>query len=225
MLKQSIDVDRQVALGVDCTVDEGVLLGYRTGRKLDDYALQIGSNAFIRAGSIIYGGTCIGSGLQTGHNVVIREQNQIGNDLNIWNHSTIDYGCVIGDGVKIHCSVYIAQFTVLEDDVFLAPGVMVANDPHPLCGECMRGPTIRQGARIGINVTLLPHITIGAGSLIGAGSVVTKDIPDGVVVYGNPARVVKSVEDLECSFGYFKQAYLGGLDGRAQLRRYGRRGS
>ena len=133
----------------------------------------------------------IGARLETGHNVVIREDNVLGDDVKIWNNTTIDYGCRIGHRVKIHTNCYIAQFTVLEDDVFLAPGVAVANDPHPGCAfssQCMRGPTVRAGAQIGAGVTLLPFVTIGRRALVGAGSVVTRDVPDEVVVAGNPAR-------------------------------------
>jgi acetyltransferase-like isoleucine patch superfamily enzyme len=206
----------QVILGEGCTVDEGVLLGYLTGRRIDDHTLLIGDGACIRVGTVIYAGTRIGAGLQTGHNVVIREENEIGDHLNIWNNSTIDYGCMIGSGVKIHCNVYVAQFTVLEDDVFLAPGVVIANDPHPLCGLCMKGPTIKTGARIGVNVTLLPHITVGEGALIGAGSVVTHDIPPCTVAYGNPARPRKHVDELTCDFGLVEHPYRDRLDVKSQ---------
>lgn len=197
-------------------IDPGVILGYQTGRRIEDVSLHIGQDARIRSGTVIYAGSRIGAGLQTGHHVVIREQNTIGDELNIWNSSTIDYGCEIGSKVKIHCNVYIAQYTILEDNVFLAPGVTTANDPHPLCGLCMRGPTIKQGARIGVNVTLLSHITIGEGALIGAGSVVTKDIPPYVVAYGNPARPVKSVDELPCQFDKVDRPYVNGLDVHAR---------
>jgi acetyltransferase-like isoleucine patch superfamily enzyme len=181
--------------------DPGVVVGYRPGRQPKDPRLILGSGAKLRSGTILYGGSRIGARLETGHNVVIREDNELGDDVKIWNNSTIDYGCRIGSRVKIHTNVYLAQFTTLEDDVFLAPGVTVANDPHPGCAfslECMRGPTVRQGAQVGVNVTLLPFVTIGRRSLIGAGSVVTRDIPDEVVVAGNPARVIRSIWELGC---------------------------
>jgi acetyltransferase-like isoleucine patch superfamily enzyme len=216
MKAPSLALSEQLLLGEGCQVDPGVVLGYLTGRRIDDVTLRIGSGAHIRAGTVIYAGSCIGAGLETGHNVVIREENAIGDHLNIWNSSTIDYGCTIGSGVKIHCNVYVAQFTTLEDEVFLAPGVIIANDPHPLCGLCMRGPTIKRGARIGVNVTLLPHITIGEGAFIGAGSVVTRDIPAHTLAYGNPARPVRAVEELPCPFDLVEQPYRDGLDVRAQ---------
>jgi acetyltransferase-like isoleucine patch superfamily enzyme len=212
MNKVLFELTDKINLGEQHDIDDDVILGYITGRSIADPALYIGPDARIRSGTVIYAGSTIGTRLQTGHNVVIREENSIGDDLNIWNNATIDYGCVIGNNVKIHCNVYVAQFTTLEDDVFLAPGVMIANDPHPLCGLCMRGPTIQRGARIGVNVTLLPHVTIGEGALIGAGSVVTKDIPAFSVAYGNPAQPVKSVNDLTCSFNYVEHPYMDGFD-------------
>lgn len=206
----------QVVLGVGCNVDPGAVLGYLTGRHIADLTLLIGPGARIRCGTVIYVGSTIGAGLETGHNVVIREENVIGNRLNIWNSSTIDYGCLIGSDVKIHCNVYVAQFTTLEDEVFLAPGVTIANDPHPLCGLCMRGPTIKRGARIGANVTLLPHVIVGEGALIGAGSVVVHDIPPRTLAYGNPARPIRPVDELSCPFDLVEHAYVNSLDVRTR---------
>ncbi len=205
-----------VNLGDGYEVESGAILGYLPGRRITDIRLRIGPGARIRSGTVIYAGSTIGSALETGHNVVIREENTIGDALSIWNNSTIDYGCIIGDNVKIHCNVYVAQFTTLEDDVFLAPGVTIANDPHPACGLCMRGPTIKRGVRIGVNATLLSHITIGEGALIGAGSVVTRDIPAFGVAYGNPARPVGSVGELPCPFDLVERPYVDGLDVKAR---------
>lgn len=191
-------------------IDRDVLLGYPTGRHLAETALYIGPGARLRSGTVIYVGSRIGRGLQTGHGVVIREENLIGDDVQIWSHAVIDYGCRIGNRVKIHCHGYVAQFTTLEDDVFLAPGVTIANDPHPGCPasrECMRGPTVRRGAQIGAGVTLLPGIVIGEHALIGAGSVVTRDIPARAVAYGNPARVVRTIDDLTCPTGRVEKPY------------------
>jgi len=202
------------------TIDEGVSLGYPTGRHIADPALRIGRGAAVRSGSVIYVGSTIGRGLQTGHNVVIREENIIGDNLNIWSNSVIDYGCRIGNNVKIHSNVYIAQFTVIEDDAFLAPGVSVANDMRPLCAECTRagGPTIKRGARIGVNVTILPRVVIGEYALVGAGAVVTKDVPPYAVVYGNPARVVTTVDELDCPLHPGEKAYINGLNNNCGAR-------
>ena len=193
-------------------IDPNVTLGYPTGRSVDNMTLKIGPEATISSGSIIYAGSTIGAHFTTGHNVTIREENVIGNNVGIWSNSVIDYGCRIGNNVRIHTNVYVAQFTVLEDDVFLAPGVSIANDPRPLCAACthQHGPVIRRGARIGVNVTILPGVEIGEHALIGAGSVVTRDVPSGAVVYGNPGRVHGEVDDLPCPLKLSGQAYANG---------------
>ena len=200
----------QVILGTDVSVDDNVALGYLTGRKIKDYTLRIGDGAKIRCGAVIYGGTTIGTGLQTGHNVTIREENEIGDNFQIWNCTTIDYGCKIGMNVKIHCNCYIAQFTVVEDNAFMAPGVTIANDIHPGCefsAQCMKGPHIEEGVEIGVNVTILPFVRIGAHSVIGSGAVITKDIPPGSVVVGNPGRVICGIHDLKCQSGLTERPY------------------
>ena len=173
-----------VHLGDGSVIDPGVLLGYPSGRPGVTGDTRVGRGARIRSGTIIYAAVEIGDDFETGHHAIVREENRIGSHCALWNNSTIDYGCVIGDRVKIHCNVYIAQFTVLEDDVFLAPGVTIANDPHPICSKCMQGPTVRRGARVGVNATLLPLITIGENALVGAGSVVTADVAPGMLVAG-----------------------------------------
>lgn len=199
-----------IIIGENHQIGDGVIIGHEPTRRIQDVQLIIGKNAKIRAGTVIYKGVKIGDGLETGHGVIIREENIIGHNFKIWNNSTIDYGCNIGNDVKIHCNVYVSQFTVIEDDCILAPGVLLANDPHPGCQfykECMKGPIIKRGAKIGIGVIILPFVTIGEESLIGAGSVVTKDIPPRTVAYGNPAKIIKSIDELRCSKGIIERPY------------------
>jgi len=199
----------EVRVGERALIDAGVILGYTPARG-DNHLLIIGPDSRIRSGTVIYSGSDIGCNLETGHNVVIREQNQIGDNLRIWSNSVIDYGCKVGNNVKIHNNVYITQFTIIEDDAFIGPGATLANDIHPGCPralECMRGPIIRKGAQVGINACVLPRVVIGEYALIGAGSVVTKDIPPGSVAYGNPAEVRGSIEDLVCTTGLVDKPY------------------
>ena len=183
----------KIKIGKEPTIDENVILGYPSGRSKTIDPLVIGDDAVIRSGSVIYQAVTIGNSFQTGHHVVIREENQIGNDVAIWTGTVIDYGCRIGNRVKIHTNVYIAQYTVIEDDVFIAPGTTFANDKYPVSAH-LEGPHIKRGARIGVNVTVLPGVVIGEQALVGAGSVVTRNVPDGVVVIGNPARLFQKQE-------------------------------
>jgi acetyltransferase-like isoleucine patch superfamily enzyme len=187
-----------VEVGAGLTADEGVLIGYRSGRPVPD-RLVVGPDARLRTGTILYAGSRIGARLQTGHHTIIREECTIEDDVAVWSNSVIDYGCTIGAGVKIHTNCYVAQFSEIGDNAFLAPGVSFANDLYPGDEDSaanMRGPVIEPGAQLGVNVTVLPYVRVGAGAIVGAGSVVTRDIPAGMVAYGNPAKPVGRVEDL-----------------------------
>jgi acetyltransferase-like isoleucine patch superfamily enzyme len=186
-------------VGPGLNADPDVLLGYAAGRPVTG-ALVLGRNVRLRSGTVLYEGSSIGSGFETGHHVVVREECRIGDDVVVWSNSVIDYGCRIGNGVKIHCNCYIAQFTEIGDGAFLAPGVTIANDLYPgsaASRQVMSGPSIGAGAQIGVNVTILPFVRIGKGALVGAGSTVTRDLTEGAVAYGNPAVVRGSVDDLE----------------------------
>jgi acetyltransferase-like isoleucine patch superfamily enzyme len=187
----------EIVIGDGLDADPGVSLAHPSCRPTPG-GLVLGPGARLRSGTVIYAGSIIGRNLETGHNVVIREENRIGDHVCVWANSVVDYGCVIGSGVKIHCNCYVAQFTEIEDDVFLAPGVTIANDLFPGdegSARAMTGPRIEAGAQIGANVTILPYVTIGRGALVGAGSVVTKDIPAGFIAYGNPARPERRIAE------------------------------
>ena len=184
--------------GPDLQADPGVLLAYLSGRCRAE-VLTLGTGAVLRSGTVLYAGSTIGDRFTTGHNVVVREENLIGDDVSVWAGSVVDYGCTIGHGVKIHTNCYVAQFTVIGDGAFLAPGVSIANDLYPGDSESaarMVGPVIGAGAQIGVGCVLLPNVRIGERAVVGSGSVVSRDVPAGMVAFGNPARVHRAVADL-----------------------------
>jgi acetyltransferase-like isoleucine patch superfamily enzyme len=202
--------DSLVRLGEDCNIEAGAVLGRLPDREAEVTALELGDGAHVRSGTVIYACSTIGRGLETGHNVVIREENSFGDGVSVWSGSCIDYGCTVGSRVKVHCLCYVAQFTVIEDDVFIGPGVTLTNDFHPGCDEfreCMRGPRIGEGAVIGAHATILPRVDIGKKAFVAAGSVVTADVPPETVVAGNPARTMGSVYDMKCKTGLTEFPY------------------
>jgi acetyltransferase-like isoleucine patch superfamily enzyme len=188
----------EVSIGGGLNADAGVTIGYPPARPGSD-PLHVGPDARLRGGTVLYLGSRIGARFQTGHHVVVREECAIGDDVAVWSNTVVDYGCRIGNRVKIHSNCYVAQYTQIDDDAFLAPGVTIANDLYPGrtdSADVMSGPSIGAGAQIGVNVTILPFVRLGPGCLIGAGSVVVRDVPAWAVAYGNPAVVRGRVDEL-----------------------------
>lgn len=187
-------------LGEGAAIGEFVVLGVPPrGHAPGELRLVIGPRATIRSHSVVYAGNIIGAGLETGHGVLIRESNEIGDDVSIGSHSIVEHHVIIGRGVRIHSNAFIPEFSVLEAGAWVGPNVVLTNALYPLgrgVKESLRGPTIRSGAKIGANATLLPGIVVGQGALVGAGAVVLDDVPDGAVVVGNPARLVGPVSDV-----------------------------
>jgi perosamine synthetase len=177
----------QVNIGKGTVIEDNVVLGNR-----DDGVVTIGENSRIRSGSIIYSDVVIGRGLKTGHNVLIREDTQIGDDVLVGTNTVVDGHCRIGNRVAMQTNVYVTAYTVVEDDVFLGPCSVTTNDKYMEYGAKLAGATIKREARVGANSTILPGVTVGERAVIGSGTVVTKDVPDGAVVAGNPAKELTS---------------------------------
>ena len=127
----------------------------------------------------------------------MREGCQIGDRVIIGTHVTVENEVSIGRDSKLQTGAYIAAWTTIEEHCFIAPCVVTSNDNFMGRSEARfaqrGGPTIRRGARVGANVTLLPNIEVGAEAFVAAGSVVTRDVPPGKLVMGSPARVVRAV--------------------------------
>ena len=154
----------------------------------------IGRDCVIRDGTILYSQATLGDNVQTGHGVLIREDTVIGDKCVIGTNTIIEDNCHIGDRVSIQSAVYIPTNTIIEDDVFVGPRVCFTNDKYMGRGEIhLLGAHVEIGARIGANATILPGIRIGRDSVVGAGAVVTKNVPPCSIVAGNPARNVGEV--------------------------------
>jgi acetyltransferase-like isoleucine patch superfamily enzyme len=181
------------------------------GKSEGELPLTIGADAVIRAFTTLYAGSSFGERLQTGQGASVRERNHVGDDVSVGTNAVLEFGNHIGSRVRIHSGCFLEMAT-LEDDVFVGPNVVFTDDPHPMnCPryqECRGGAVVRRLARIGANATLLPGVEVGEGALVGAGAVVVKDVPAGMVIAGNPARVVKAVAELTCPPGFFERPYV-----------------
>ena len=129
--------------------------------------------------------------------VHILPETVIGNDCNICDHVFIENDIIIGNRVTIKCGVQLWDGIRIEDDVFIGPNATFCNDIFPRSKhypEKFLQTILKKGCSIGANATILPGLTIGEGAMVGAGSVVTKSVPDYIVVSGNPAKVVRNLE-------------------------------
>jgi acetyltransferase-like isoleucine patch superfamily enzyme len=161
----------------------------------------IGSGTVISTGAIVFAGSSIGANCIVGDQSCIRERVTLADDCILGRGSLIENDTTVGSGTRIQADAYITAYSTLEEDVFIAPCVVTTNDNFmgrtEVRRELMKGPTIRRSARIGGGAVLCPGIEIGEEAFVGAGAVVTKDVPPGVVVVGSPARVIRDVNPEE----------------------------
>jgi len=140
----------------------------------------------------------IGEGTSVWQFVVILAQARIGRDCNINAHCFIENDVVLGDRVTVKCGVYLWDGLRVADDVFIGPNATFTNDRLPRSKQYPESfpiTVIESGASIGAAAVILPGLTIGAGAMIGAGAVVTHDVPARALVVGNPARIVRYLDE------------------------------
>jgi acetyltransferase-like isoleucine patch superfamily enzyme len=164
--------------------------------------LTIGDRATVCAGAIVLAGARLGSGSVVGDRAHVRERAVIGQASVVGAGVSIDNDVTIGARVRIQTGSYITAFSVIEDDVFVAPCVTTTNDNtmgrHPRPPEFeLRGARLRRACRVGAGAVLLPGIEVGEEAFVAAGSVVTRDVPARTLVLGAPARESRQVEDEE----------------------------
>ncbi len=178
------------------------VLGSKSTAKRDPLPpATIGAGTVISTGAIVFAGATIGAGCIVGDQACVRERVTLGDDVVVGRGSLVENDTTVGRGTRIQADAYITAYSTLEEDVFIAPCVVTTNDNFmgrtEQRKELMKGPTIRRGARVGGGAVLLPGIEVGEEAFVGAGAVVTKDVPPKTIVYGNPARPVRDVPEAE----------------------------
>jgi UDP-3-O-[3-hydroxymyristoyl] glucosamine N-acyltransferase len=201
-------IHRTTQVGERCVVEDHVVLGKRPqlrpqssarGGELDPLVLE--SGVTVCCGAVVYAGAHVGADAIIGDQAQVRERTTIGRGSVVGRASSVDFGARVGAHVLIQTGVYVTGGSIVEDDVFLGPGVLTTNDDtmgrHPR-GEPLRGPVFRRACRVGGGAVLTPGVEIGAEAFVAAGAVVTADVGEREVVMGVPARVVRRVgeEDL-----------------------------
>ena len=191
-------------LGDGVKVLEGAVVGKqptlspRSTAKREPLApATLGDGTVVSTGAVVFAGATIGARVVLGDQSCIRERVTIGDDVVVGRGSLVENDTTIGALTKIQADAYITAYSVLEDNVFIAPCVVTTNDNFmgrtERRHELVKGPTIRRGARVGGGAVLCPGVEIGEDAFVGAGAVVTKDVPPRKIVVGNPARVLRDV--------------------------------
>ena len=187
-----------VVIGDNAVVGKHPTLGARSTAKVDELApLVIGDGARILACAVVFAGSRLGSGVIVGDQACVRERCELGDGVIVGRGSLVENDTTIGARTRIQANAYVTAYTTLEEDVFIAPGVVTTNDNFMGRTEerlaQMKGPIVRRGARVGGGAVLLPGIEIGEEAFVGAGAVVLHDVPARAVVVGNPARQIRDV--------------------------------
>ncbi|MSO95074.1 MAG: N-acetyltransferase [Thermoleophilia bacterium] len=161
----------------------------------------IGAGTVVSTGAIVFAGTRVGERVILGDQSCVRERVTIGDDVVVGRGSLVENDTTIGAMTRIQADAYITAYSTIEEHVFIAPRVVTTNDnwmgrTEKRFGN-VKGPTIRRGARIGGGAVICPQIEIGEDAFVGAGAVVTRDVPPRVVVVGCPARILRDVPEDE----------------------------
>jgi acetyltransferase-like isoleucine patch superfamily enzyme len=195
-------------LGADVKVLEGAVVGKQptlssrsTAKREELSPAELGEGTIVSTGAIVFAGTTVGARVILGDQSCVRERVTIGDDVVVGRGSLVENDTTIGALTKIQADAYITAYSTLEANVFIAPCVVTTNDNFmgrtKRRHELVKGPTIRRGARVGGGAILCPGVEIGEEAFVGAGAVVTKDVPARKIVVGNPARVLRDVPDDE----------------------------
>jgi len=182
-------IHANVVLGENTTIGSHCVIGVPT-LLAEGEPLRIGANSTVRSHNVFYEGSTFGDGLVTGHQVSVREKLVAGVDLQLGTLADLQGHTSIGDHVRIYNGAHIARESRIGNYVWIFPYVVFTNDPHPPSDMATTGPIVEDFAVIATRATVLPGVRIGSDSLVGAASLVTKDVPAGMFVSGVPAKKV-----------------------------------
>lgn len=180
-------------------------IGYPTPLA-DGEPLTIGEASLIRSHSIIYQGSTFGERLVTGHRVTVREKTRAGRRLQIGTVSDIQGHCEFGDDVRLHSNVHVGQHSSVGSYVWLFPYVVLTNDPHPP-SEVRMGVTLEDFVVVATMSVVMPGVKVKCGALVGAHSLVRRDVEPDTIVGGSPAEFICETSKVELKDGSRQKAY------------------
>jgi acetyltransferase-like isoleucine patch superfamily enzyme len=219
LVGEGVELPEDVDVGGHVVIHAGTVVG--SGARLQDGAIvgkplalgprssasrvrppaaEIGPGATVAAGAVIVAGARIGARAFIGDQAHVRERAVVGEESAIGRGSQVDFDVTVGARVRVQTGCYLAGRSVVEDDAFVAPGVVTTNDRHATRHGAeyqLEGVVLRRACRIGGGAVLLPGVEVGVEAFVAAGAVVTRDVPARALVMGVPARVVREVPEEE----------------------------
>ncbi len=192
----NVVIEDNTVISNDCIIGEPLQSYYNNTDNYDNPKTIIGHGSIIRSHTIIYCGCEIGEEFSTGHRVTIREFTKFGKKCRVGTVSDIQGFSTIGDYCWFHSNVHIGQKSTIGNFVFIYPYVVFTNDPTPPSEICI-GPTVGDYSQIAVFSVLLPGVKIGKNCLVGAGSIVGKNVDDYQLVIGSPATPRKDVREIK----------------------------
>ena len=192
----NVVIKDNIIINNDCIIGEPLNSYYQDTENYQNPQTIFEEGAFIRSHNIIYAGSSFGKNFSTGHRVTIREGSKFGDGCRLGTLCDIQGNVTFGNHCWLHSNVHIGQKSTIGNFVFIYPYVVFTNDPHPPSNICT-GPTVEDYTQIAVFSVLLPGVHIGKHCLIGAGSIVGKNIEDYQLVVGNPGKSVKDVRELK----------------------------
>lgn len=169
--------------------------------------LVIGADSLIRSHSVVYAGSTFGDRLETGHRVTVREGITAGENLRVGTLSDLQGDAILGDFVRLHSNVHVSKLSTIGDFVWIFPYTVLTNDPHPPSEGHHVGATIEDFAVVSTLVCVAPGVTVGRAAVVGASSMVTKDVEPGALVMGVPAKPFGDASRITLRDGSGRPAY------------------
>jgi acetyltransferase-like isoleucine patch superfamily enzyme len=206
VVHDGVEIADNTVVGSHCVLGEPTADHY-TGVVSEAGPCVIGERSVIRSHTVVYRGASIGGGFECGHRVTIREGSEIGTGVRVGTMSDLQGDLRIGDYARLHSNVHVGRLSIVEELTWIFPFVVLTNDPHPPSDTCTVGATVRKLAVVATNSVLMPGVEVGEGALVGAMSLVTRDVPANTVVVGSPAHEVGPVDDVVCKHGKLDHVY------------------
>ncbi len=199
IIHSNVVLGNRVRIGAYCELGISTPLG-------DGTPLKINDDSLIRSHSIFYESSTFGPSLTTGHHVTVRENTTAGIGFQIGTLSEIQGDCSVGDYVRFQSNVFVGKKTKIGNFVWILPYVVLTNDPTPP-SNVLIGCTIEDYASIAASAVVLPGIIVGQHALVAAKACVTKNVPEGKIVSGIPARIVGDANNIQLRDGSGRAAY------------------